>query len=64
MRDRRGGTGEGDSIEDALVCLFGIKECYIVHVLSNSHAMHGCVGIKGMGMDLKLVLTEMRALRI
>lgn len=52
MRDRRGGTGEGDSIEDALVCLFGIKECYIVHVLSNSHAMHGCVGIKGMGMGL------------
>ena len=50
--------------EDALVCLFGIKECYIVHVLSNSHAMHGCVGIKGMGMGLNLVLTEMRALRI
>ena len=43
MRDRRGGTGEGDSIEDALVCLFGIK---------------------GMGMGLNLVLTEMRALRI
>ena len=52
MRDRRGGTGEGDSIEDALVCLIGIKEWYIVHVLSKSHAMHGWNKGNGHGLEL------------
>lgn len=52
MRDRRGGTGEGDSIEDALVCLFGIKECYIVHVLSNSHAWMCWNKGNGHGLEL------------